>query len=295
MARQEGFKVNTLIIGAGRSGTTTLFACLKAHQEVCFSTIKEVHYFSINDLYSRGENYFHSFFRRCHGEPVIASADTYLLMDHEAISRIYAYNPKMKIIVMLRDPVSRAYSSYNYSVSFGHHDLYPSFLDSIEKEKHISREPDIVCRNNVGHFYGSLYYEHLRKWIALFPGEQVLLLRTIDLKEDPQKFSTELFSFLNLSDSPGKIERFNAAAVPKNKRLEQFFLNRNNLLRRVIRGVTPRFLKHLIMDSGVVDKLHQANRREQTATPLTEEEHEKAMQWFAEDLRLLKKEFHMEF
>ena len=295
MATKEGFKVNTLIIGAGRSGTTSLFAYMNAHRDICFSSIKEVHYFSIDELYARGENYYHSFFRKYHGEPVIASADTYLLMDHRAVSRIHAYNPEMKIIVMLRDPVARAYSSYNYSVNFGHHDAYPSFLDSINEEKHIAGESDIVYRNNVGHFYGSLYYEHLRKWAALFPREQFLFLKTRDLKDNPEQFSAKLFSFLNLPDIQGKIEQVNAAAVPKNKQVEQLFLNRNTVIRRVIRAVTPRFIKQWIMDSGVVDRMHQANRKEQTVRPLSQEERETAGAWFEEDLRLLKKEFNIQF
>ena len=295
MVNKGELRVNTLIIGAGRSGTTSLYTYLESHSDVCFSNIKEVHFFSIDELYKRGEGYYHSFFRKCHGTPVVASADTYLLMDHDAIPRIYAYNPEMKIIVMLRDPVSRAYSSYNYSVNFGHHKAYAAFLDSLAVEKQIAWEANIVTRNNVGHFYGSLYYEHLRKWTAVFPREQILLLKTSGFKENPQKFSKELFSFLNLSETQGKFEQANAAAVPKSRKLEQFFLDRNNVLRKIIRRWTPRFLKQLIIGSGVVDKLHSANRKEQTTRALSEEEREKAMQWFRKDLQLLKKEFNIEF
>jgi hypothetical protein len=54
--------VNVLVIGAGRSGTTSISAYLAAHPEVSSSITKEVHYFSIADLYKRGESYFHSLF-----------------------------------------------------------------------------------------------------------------------------------------------------------------------------------------------------------------------------------------
>ncbi len=215
-------------------------------------------------------------------------------MDHEAIPRIYAYNPYMKIIVMLRDPVSRAYSSYNYSVNYGHHDAYGSFLDSIEAEMHIEKEDNIVSRNNLGHFYGSLYYKHLSKWVAQFPREQLLLLKTSDLRDTPQQLSGELFSFLNIANSHGAIEHENVAAVPANKKLEKFLLDRDNGLRRVIRAVTPRFLKNMIIESGVVDKLHDKNRKEQRTTPLSEEEIEKAKPYFNEDLQLLKSEYGIE-
>lgn len=291
----DPIKVNTLIIGAGRSGTTSLCSYLEGHKEVCFSKIKEVHYFSINELFKRGEKYYHAFFRKNNRAPVIASADTYLLMDHEAISRIYAYNPGMKIIVMLRDPVARAYSSYNYSVNYGHHNAYPSFLDSLEFEKDIHEEADIVDRNNKGHFYGGLYFEHLSKWTAVFPRKNILLLKTSDLKEFPEKFSEELFSFLGLSNIYSEIGRNNAAAVPKNKKLEKFLLDRDLPMRKFIRDVTPRFLKNLIMESGVVDKLHESNRKEQILKPLERGEIERALTYFSDDLRLLKEKFDIEF
>lgn len=291
MADMNDFKANTLIIGAGRSGTTSLFTYLKAHEDVCWSSIKEVHYFSINELYRKGEKYYHSFFRKCSGAPVTASADTYLLMDHVAIQRIYAYNPEIKIIVLLRDPVARAYSSYNYSVNNGHHEAYGAFLDSIDVEKDIEKEANIITRNNVGHFYGSLYYQHLCKWTSVFPREQLLLLKTSDLIESPGKLSEELFSFLNIPVYQGEITRANAAAVPKYMKLEKFFLDRDHVMRRIIRKVTPRFFKNLIMGSGIVDRLHDANRREGNTIPLSKEETEKARQYFAADLQLLKKEF----
>lgn len=294
MVNKGDFRVNTLIIGAGRSGTTSLYAYLETHSDVCFSSIKEVHYFSIDELFRRGERYYHSFFRKCDEATVIASADTYLLMDHDAITRIHAYNPDMKIIVMLRDPVARAYSSYNYSVNYGHHKAYGTFLDSVIREKDIDKVANIVTRNNVGHFYGSLYYEHLSKWSAVFSQEQILLLKTGDLKDSPQRLSKEMFRFLDLPFYEGEIGRENAAAVPKNMKLERFFLDRDHTLRRVIRRTTPRFIKNLIMGSGVVDRMHAANRKEHRSGPLSREEDEKARLYFREDLQLLKKEFDIE-
>jgi len=291
MPNEDGFKVNALIIGAGRSGTTSLYEFLDAHEGVCFSNVKEVNYFSLPDLYQRGERYYHAFFKKCKSTPVVVSADTYLLMDYDAIPRIHEYNPKMKIIVMLRDPVERAYSSYNYSVNYGHHTAYEDFLDSMEEEKNIREEEDIVSRNNTGHFYGSLYYEHLSRWEAVFPREQILLLKTSDLKDSPQKLTRELYTFLGLPDRAGTIERTNVAAVPKSMKMERLFIDRNHFLRRALRKLVPRFIKNLIIGSGIVDRLQEANRKAQLSKPLSREQAEKASEFFSEDLRLLKQEF----
>lgn len=286
--------MNALIIGAGRSGTTSLYHLLAAHDKVCYSKVKEVPYFSIGDLFGRGEVFFHSFFRKCNGASVTITADTYLLMDHDAVSRVYAYNPEMKIMVMLRDPVARAYSSYHYAVNNGHHEAYRDFLDSIEAEKNIRQEPDIVRRNNFGHFYGSLYYEHLSKWAAVFPKEQILLLRTRDLSEIPKEFSSKLFAFLNLQDPALPVEKFNTAAVPRNMKLERFFIDRDHVLRRVIRKITPPFIKRTVVGSGIVDRLHEANRKEQRNQPMSSEQEREARNYFLKDLQLLKQEFQVD-
>lgn len=286
-------KVNTLIIGAGRSGTTTLHKLLEEHAEVAFSKIKEVHYFSIDDLHSRGEDYYHSFYPNYNNEKIIASADTYLLMDYTAIERIYNYNPGMKIIVMLRNPVDRAYSSYNYSVNYGYHKAYGSFLDCIEQEKNIAQEPSIVQRNNLGHFYGSLYHKHLSEWSKFFPKENILLLTTADLKENLKGIQNKLTDFLSITPfgSEQKLEKQNANAVPKFKAFEQFLLNRENPLRKFIRWAFPPFLKKLIIHSNVVDKIHDLNRTNSDYKPLEEQERNKAMEYFKEDIALLERHF----
>ncbi len=290
-------KVNTLIIGAGRSGTTSLFKILEDHPEVCFSTIKEVHYFSIEDLNQRGEDYYHSFFPNYNQEPVVASADTYLMIDYKVIKRIKAYNPEMKIIVMLRNPVDRAYSSYNYSVNYGYHEAYPSFTDSVEIEKKLKDEPSIVQQNNIGHFYAGLYAKHLKEWFKGFPSDQFLILKTDELKSEQAGIKQKLSNFLGIqpfnAENSDK-EKQNANAIPKFRRFEQFLLNRENPVRRFIRWIFPSFIKRMIINSGVVDKMHDLNRTSAEYKPLDPDTRQKAMAWFKDDLELLKNDFGIE-
>ena len=120
-------KVDAIIIGAGRSGTTSLYEYLESHPDVCFSKIKEIHYFSLADLFARGEDYYHSFFNATENQ-IKAGADTYLLIDKEAPKRMNLYNPNMKIIIMLREPVVRAFSGYNYSINNGYLNKNVSFI-----------------------------------------------------------------------------------------------------------------------------------------------------------------------
>jgi hypothetical protein len=284
-------KVNTIIIGAGRSGTTSLYKMMEQHPDVCFSDIKEVHYFSVPDLYKRGAAYLHSFYTRCKNEAVVAVADTYLMIDHDGIARLHDYNPEMKIIVMLRNPVDRAYSSYNYSVNYGHHDAYAKFSESIIKESLLSKESDIARRNNLGHFYAGMYHMHLQKWLEVFPRDQFLIMTTRELKASQEKVAEKLFNFLEIPVLNTNVAAANVQAVPKSKGLELFLLNRDHKLRRAIRWLTPSFVKRWIFGSGLVDKVHQSNRKQQEAEKLSTEERDIAMKYFRDDLRSLEDDF----
>lgn len=263
---------------------------MEQHNDICFSSIKEVHYFSVQDLFKRGEDYFHSFYKAYRNEPVIAAADTYLMIDHKAIMRIHAYNPDMRILVMLRNPVDRAYSSYNYSVNYGHHAAYSSFLDSIKMEEKIPKEENIARKNNLGHFYAGLYHLHLSRWLEVFSPGQVFIMTTNELRDAEDDFAGKLFAFLGIPEQHLEISRENVQAVPRSKRLELFLLNRDHFLRRMIRGITPGFVKRWIFGSGLVDRMHKTNRKNQESLPLDPMEREKAMKYFREDLEMLEKE-----
>jgi peptidoglycan/xylan/chitin deacetylase (PgdA/CDA1 family) len=286
-------KVNTLLIGAGRSGTTSICDVLEQHPGVCYSVVKEVYYFSIPDLYKRGKAYLHSFFKDCTGKPVVATADTYLLIDYEAIRRIYDYNPEMKLIVLLRDPVDRAFSSYRYSVNYGHHKPYAHFTDSIAAEASIEKEPDVVKRNNLGHFYAGLYSRHLEEWLKVFGRDRLFILPTGELRDDPGSAVSRLLEFLELPPADIRLKRLNVHAVPRFKALEQTLLDREGLLRRAVRKLTPWLIKQWIIRSGLVEKVFRMNRKEVPVPELPDEEREKAAEFFREDMERLEERFHI--
>jgi hypothetical protein len=289
------FKVNTLIIGAGRSGTTSLYHYLARHPDICFSDIKEVHFFSIKDLYKRGENYFHSYFSAHTNQKIIASADTYLLIDKEAPQRILSYNPAMKFIVLLREPVARSYSSYHYALNNGYQDKKLKFIDSLKYENEYLKE-DIISVNNRCHFYGSLYYNHLKTWMDCFPKENFLVLKTDDFEKNTDAVLSALSSFLMISEFPVPKEKIfiNKAAPVKSRKLQQFLLNRNHPFRKLLRPLIKPF-RTLIIKTGIVDKIHHLNKEQKEYGPLSEEEKKTAKDYFRQELENLRKEFNITF
>jgi hypothetical protein len=289
-------KVNLLIPGAGRSGTTSLCKILEEHPQVCFSGIKEIHFFSLTDLHQRGDSYYHSFFGHYNNEPVKASADTYLFIDHDAIQRVYDYNPDMKFIIMLRDPVSRAYSSYNYAVNYGYESPKISFSQAITEEPARIKQESIITQNNLGHIETGRYYKHITQWMNTFPEENFLLFKTSDLNENFGALWKRVCNFLDIEFiQPTQHEALNKNAIPANKKLEQFLLNRDLPLRKLIRNLTPKFIKSLLIGSGIVQKMHDINRTEAKYKKINSQEKELAFSLLKDDIEKLKKQFHIEF
>ena len=112
-------KVNTFIVGAPKAGTTSLHYYLQQHPEVCMSAIKEPNFFTaanVSDLYYDvdpilNEDDYHLIFSDLKKKVVGEASVSYLYYPLIA-DKIFEYNPKAKIIILLRNPVQRAFSHY---------------------------------------------------------------------------------------------------------------------------------------------------------------------------------------
>ena len=290
-------RINAIIIGAGRSGTTTLYKYLESHKDVCFSDIKEVHYFSVNDLYERGENYYHSFWKHCENEKLKVAADTYLLIDKKAPERIAAYNPNMKIIAILREPAERAWSSFQYAVNNGYIPENMSFIKSAEEEDFHIKNSDITVRNNLCNVWQSMYFEHISYWSEFFPRKNILILKTSDLKNNLDFILKQLSDFLEIDCFNENLPKItaNKSAATKSKALQQFLLNRNNPVRTVLRKVLPKKVKNVILHSKLPEKISSLNRKEINYPPLSPENREYLDKLLQKDKERLKKIFGIEF
>ena len=104
---------NFLIVGAQKSGTTTLYDILDMHPEVNMSIIKEINYFTSIKKYSKGLKYYSSFFKEPKAEHKITGEASPGYMNTVVIPKmIYDDIGDVKIVMILRDPIKRAYSQY---------------------------------------------------------------------------------------------------------------------------------------------------------------------------------------
>lgn len=285
-------KVNLLILGTQKAGTTSLYEYIKQHPDLYFSDVKEVTYFVEDELYNKSEDYYHSFFTKVSNEKIIASAYVHMLPCKKAIKRVKEYNPNMKFIIMVRDPVSRAYSAYNYAIKNGWEDENNSFEDalSLEKERIKNEEYDLM------YFENGMYYKHIKSWQQDFAKENFLIIKDTELRDNPKDVLEKIFNFLDIDhrNDIDTSQEFNKAGIVRSKILQSFLLKKDSSLKKYIGLLMPRTLKVWIR-ANLLKKIYSFNQVDKKNIPINTSIKNALDIHFKKDLELLKREFDIEF
>lgn len=171
-------------IGAQRSGTTTLHRSLDRHPQVFMPTQrKELHFF--DQYYERGEDWYRAFFKNAGARPGVLAAGEITpryLYDPRVPARIHAFDPSLKLIAILRNPVDRAFSQYRFAIR-----------DLDERRpfgRYLAEEPDVLPRG--------AYAGQLARFLDLFDRDQVLVLIFEEVLPDPAVLDREVSAFLGI-------------------------------------------------------------------------------------------------
>ncbi len=245
-----------IIAGAQKAGTTSLFGYLRGHPQCSASLTKEVHYFDRN--FFRGETWYRMHFplganganqsRPPRPHTKCFESSPYYMFDPRVAERIHQALPQAKIIFLLRNPVSRAYSHYKHSVRRGRETL--SFEDAIAAEPdRLAGEHDRLLndqtyqsRAHQHHSYlaRGLYADQIERWRRYFPDDQRLVVQSERMFKQPAEVFAEVVRFLSFDGdwvpesfgnlysgryqdpmSPATRERLNDHFAPHNERLFQ--------------------------------------------------------------------------
>lgn len=193
--------VDFAICGTQKGGTSALDAYLREHPEICMADRKEVHFFDKEPLFSDGKpNYsrYHSFFSPRATHKLRGEATPIYMYWHDASRRIWEYNPNMKLIVLLRNPIDRAYSHWNMERSRDMECL--QFWDAIQNEQQRCREALPYQHRVYSYVDRGFYLEQLRRLWRYFCEDNVLVLKSEHLKDQPHQTLKEVCCFLGVSN-----------------------------------------------------------------------------------------------
>ena len=192
---------NTFVIGAMKSGTTSLCNWLAEHPDVFMAAPKEPDFFSRDEVFARGLSWYESQFRGAKGSRIIGEGSTSYtkqLQYPNAAPRLSRQAPDARLIYIVRDPVERIKSHWAHEVLKGRTRLTTSeFVRSHPESIDISR-----------------YWKQISAWRDHFADEQILLLFTEDFRDQPAKTLKQVYEFLEIQhvDFQTAADRMNATS-----------------------------------------------------------------------------------
>ena len=226
-----------IIIGTARSGTTSLYYNICQHPCVLSASYDELGYFDSN--FHLGSNWYRSLFPTFFSKWIVKQKNQFAITGEDTpfyiwspivAKRILKMVPNIKLIVLFRNPVDRAYSNYHLGVRSGSENL--SFDDAIQVElKNLDNttsgtEHDVnkytIPRSYIAKGF---YADQLKIWLELFTSDQLIIVSTEDLESNPQKTLDTIYGFLNIPKNHKLIpEKQKIASYPKMKHETRSFL-----------------------------------------------------------------------
>lgn len=178
MKEQLNFNLDFVGIGVQRAATTWIAECLREHPEVCLASPKEIEFFDRN--YEQGLDWYQRHFFKKQSHRVFGEFTSTYIYSPQTAQRIKEHFPDAKLIVCLREPISRLISHLPNKADINQDDFLAKHQDLIEK---------------------GLYFKRLQPFLDAFPIENILILIYEDIQQNPQQFIRRIYRFLGVEES----------------------------------------------------------------------------------------------
>lgn len=271
---------NFLLVGAAKSGTTSIYNYLKMHPEVFLPRLKEPYFLTGKKFeyvnkngghYGHGNGFVYSFneykklFVGSENYKCIGECSTgYLYFHNESIQNIKTYLNKPKIIIVLRNPIDRAYSNYLHHVRDGYEKL--TFEEALANEK-----------NREDWWWGyqfrraGLYYKQVKDYLDNFECKIILF---DDLISDKTKTMYEVFDFLEVEKIDISDDTiYNKSGIVKNN-LKGIIFNKirknNSYFKKILTKIAPTQLYEKVIEKLYYDNLYKPKIKNKTRLELLE-------------------------
>lgn len=244
---------NFLIIGAAKAGTSSMYEYLGQHPEIYTSLIKGPCYFAYEDdqrvvvngpgdqeIFDRfvvtNQQTYMQFFNGVTHEHAIGEASVLYMYEPLAAARIQQFNPEIKLIACLRDPVSRAFSSFLH-LRRDAREPVANFCDALNLE-----DERVAARWEHQWHYTRLgfYYEQLARYFERFARDQIRIYLYDDFRANPLHIIQDIYNFLDVDSTfvPDLSIRMNVSGQPRIRALHDL-LTKPNVVASMLRSNLP--------------------------------------------------------
>ncbi|HEY6419469.1 MAG TPA: sulfotransferase [Candidatus Binataceae bacterium] len=286
---------NFFVVGAMKAGTGSLYDYLRAHPQIYMSRIKEPGYFSTDirpplDSHQRrllampsdtllgyvrvyDFDYYCRLFEGVGAELAVGECSVSYLPSRTAATEIRSAVPHARIIIVLRNPVERAYSHYLMNVRNEKAPL--SFRNELNRDRSKIEETQLPKP----YVQLGLYSEQVERYLNTFPSERVKIFLYEDIRDDFSKFIANVYDFLGVDGGfrPPKMKIRNQSRLPRSKLLNLLWV------RTPLRDIVPRYLPEGML--AMAGRLHYSAK----VPELSSADREYLLEAFAPDIKKLER------
>jgi len=283
-------KVDFFIVGAPKAGTTSLYHYLNEHPKISMSSQKEPDYFSDEDIQNEGMYYgknridtikkYHGLFDDNSASKLKGEASVSYLFYKNVPQKIKAYNPGAKIIIMLRNPIDRAFSHYLMDYRLGL--VSDSFEDIIDQK---------LVHKNAKLFYQqyielSEYANQVKRYLDVFNEKEILFIEYEDFKKDVLGIVKRTYLFLGVNEiyEPDVNKKHNTYTMPK-----------NSIIRFIYSFVILRNILSFLFPKNLANRLRAVLFKDDKKPVLLDETRNRLKQLFTNDVNTLGKMLNKDF
>ncbi|TMH60898.1 MAG: sulfotransferase domain-containing protein [Betaproteobacteria bacterium] len=203
-----GTKVSFVVAGAQKSGTTALDAYLREHPELCLPRDKELHFFDRDRFFAvEPVDYavYHRAFDPRPPQRLLGEVTPAYMYWPTAPERIAHYNPAMKLILVLRNPITRAFSHWNMARQLKRESL--AFLDAVKAEPDRLQKLPLERAKRYNYIERGFYVQQLRRLGQYFPPAQLSIFKSEDLQDRPGDVLARIATYLGIAPFPPVAEK----------------------------------------------------------------------------------------
>ena len=250
---------NFLCIGAAKAGTTTLYEILIQHQDIYLPKIKEPHFFDYEENYQQGVKWYSKHFFEGHqGEKAVGEiTPSYLYIEKVAKRICFDLGKDIKLIILLRNPVDRAYSHYIFNVkrgfeSFSFHDV----MNTVNEEERISK--GFVEKLRYSYISRGLYANQIKRFLEYFPMDNMkMILFEEDFIRNRDNTLSAIQRFLNINEITLNTDiKSNKASISRNEYIKDMLYKKSKL-----RKIAKLFLPSMELRHRVKNFLKRVNEK----------------------------------
>jgi hypothetical protein len=281
-------KLDFFIVGAQKSGTTSIFNYLKHQEAIFMAEQNELQIFSRDHMYKRREEYLNTYFKDCADHTKKGIKDVRLMYNAEVCSkRLYEHNPNAKIVMILRNPLKRAYSSYWFTKmkGFEYAETFEEAIDREEDRLSTLAQEELIEKTylNVGK-----YYNQVKNYLNIFEKNNVKILILEEFLQNKKEAFRNLIEYLGCDK--GNIdyeilgEKYNSSTKYKFKTINKLIKSKDNI--SFIHKIIPLGLKKYFRNT-VIKKIKDLNEDDFSYPEINDRTYQSLQNYYEYDIRKL--------